>query len=201
MRRAHDPSAFRGRWLRCGRKPQQQRGDAGGLRGQGQLAAGDEIELPRLAPDFQHDRAERIAGERIGRGAQRALDVEGTHRHERARIEAKLAKPMHRQRTGFDLAKILPHPNQRPPRRHAPGQPCNESGRGCAVPAAFGKNLMQHTPREPALQRRIGFAMAKRDPVWRRGAMRLDALDVLAQDRKRASGADLTFATPLTVIS
>src|SRR6267142_5443490 len=45
MRRAHDPSGFRGRGPRLRRHPQQQGSDAGGLRGQCELAAGDEIEL------------------------------------------------------------------------------------------------------------------------------------------------------------
>ena len=82
MRRAHDPSGFRGRGPRLRRHPQQQRGDAGGLRGQRELAAGDEIELTRLPPDFQHDGAERIAGQRVGSGPQRGVGVGGAHGHE-----------------------------------------------------------------------------------------------------------------------
>ena len=189
MRRAHDPSTFRGRRRGLRRKPQQQRGDAGSLRRQGQLAAGDEIELPRLAPDLQHDGAERVASQRIGSRPQRAFDVEGAHRHQRTRIEAELGKPMHRQAACFELAKILPYPDQRPPCTDPRGESNDEAGRGCAVPAAFGKHLMQRALREPALQRRIGLAMAERDAVWRDSAMRLDALNARAQSRKRASHA------------
>jgi hypothetical protein len=89
MRRAHDPSRLRcrGLWLR--RQPQQQAGDARRLRRQRQLAAGDEIELPRLPPDFQHDGAERIAGERIGGGPQRGVHIGRAHCHQQARIEAE----------------------------------------------------------------------------------------------------------------
>jgi len=68
MRRAHDPSGLRRRGPRFRRHPQQQCGDAGGCRSQRELAAGDEIELARLPPDFQHDGAERIAGQRVGGG-------------------------------------------------------------------------------------------------------------------------------------
>jgi hypothetical protein len=57
------------------------------------------------------------------------------------------------------------------------------------MPATFGKHLMQRAPREPALQRRIGLAMAERDPVGRDSAMRLDALNALAQSRKCAPHA------------
>ena len=88
MRRAHDPSCFRGRGPRLRGHPQQKRGDAGGLRGQRELAAGDEIELARLPPDFQHHGAERIAGQRVGGGPQRGVGVGRAHRHQQPRIEA-----------------------------------------------------------------------------------------------------------------
>ena len=87
MRRAHDPSGFRGRRPRLCGHPQQQGGDAGGGRGQGEFAAGDEIELARLPPDFQHDGAERIAGQRVGGGPQRGVGVGGAHGHQQPRIE------------------------------------------------------------------------------------------------------------------
>jgi hypothetical protein len=96
MRRAHDPSGLRGRgqWRRC--QAQQQRSDAGRLRGQREFAAGDQIELPWLPPDFQHHGAERIAGQRIGGGPQRSIDIGGTHGDQRARIEAELNEPARR---------------------------------------------------------------------------------------------------------
>lgn len=115
MRRAYDPSCLRrrGLWLRC--HPQQQAGDARGLRGQRQLAAGDEIELTRLAPDFQHHDAQRIAGQRVGGGPQRGVHVSRAHRHEEARIDTELGPSAHRQRAGFNFGEILTHPHQRPP--------------------------------------------------------------------------------------
>ena len=57
-------------------------------RGQCEFAAGDEIELARLPPDFQHDGAERIAGQRVGGGPQRGVGVGGAHGHQQPRIEA-----------------------------------------------------------------------------------------------------------------
>jgi hypothetical protein len=89
---------------------QQQAGDAGALCCQGQLAAGDEIELPRFAPDFQHHDPERIAGQRIGGGSQRDVHIGGAHRHEKTRIETKFGQPMRAQRSGFDCREILTHP-------------------------------------------------------------------------------------------
>ena len=109
------------------------------LRGQSQLAAGDEIELPRLAPDFQHHGAQRIAGQRVGGGAQRGVHIGGAHRHQQARIEAEFGQSAHRQRAGFDFGKILPHPDQRPPRRQrVRARPAMKPGRRArsAVPSA-----------------------------------------------------------------
>ena len=88
MRRAHDPSCLRGRGLWRSRKAQQQCGDAGSLGGQREFAARDQIELPRLPPDFQHHGAERIAGQRVGGGPQRGVDISGAHGNQRTRIEA-----------------------------------------------------------------------------------------------------------------
>ena len=110
-RTIHRVSAVEG--AGCRRHPQQQRGDAGGLRCEREFSAGDEIELARLAPHFQHDSADRIAGERVGGGAQGGLGIGGAHGDDQPRIEAEFAKPAHRQRAGFEFGKILPHPDQR----------------------------------------------------------------------------------------
>jgi hypothetical protein len=155
------------------------------LRGQGQLAAGNEIELPRLAKNFQHDGAQRIAGQRIGRRPQRAVDIGGAHRHQTTRIEAEFGKPAHRQRAGFDVGKILPHPYQRPARGDASRQACDESGRHSTL-MSFGKHFMHCGQRKATAQRRIGAGMAERHLVG--GIcipMRFDALDASAQSRKR----------------
>ena len=185
MRRPHYPSCLRGRRRRLGCDPQQQRGDAGGLRGQRQLAAGDEIELARLTPDFEHHSAERVTGERVRRGAQRGFGVRRAHGGDKTRIEAELANPAHRQRAGFDIGKILPHPYQRPARRDPPREPGDKSG-GCRALMAFGKHFMQGGDSEPAAQHRICARVSQRDPVERmRIAGRFDALDAAAQGRKR----------------
>jgi hypothetical protein len=160
MRRAHDPSCFRGRRLRRGRHPQQQGGDAGGLRRQVKFSAGDEIELPRLAPDFQHHDAKRIAGQCVGGGAQRGIGVGRTHGYQQTRIEAEFAKPAHRQRAGFQFGKILPHPDQRPAPRQPPGKAGDKAG-GRRTLVAFRKHLMHRSHCETALQRRVGTGVAK----------------------------------------
>jgi hypothetical protein len=186
MRRTQNPSGLRGRGRRLRRHPQHQPGDPRGLRGQRQLAAGDEIELTRLAPDFQHDAAERIAGERVGGGPQRGVDVGGAHRHHETRIETEFDKPAHRQRAGFNFGKILPHPQQRPPCRHPPGKACDKTRRRGTLPAGFRKHLMHRAQSEAALQRRVRPGMPERHPVRPvRLARRLDALDAAAQARKR----------------
>ena len=186
MRRAHDPSRLRRRGPRLRRHPQQQRGDAGGLRGQSELAAGDEIELTRLPPDFQHDGAERIAGQRVGGGPQRGVGVGGAHGHQQARIETQFAKPAHRQRAGFEFRKILPHPDQRPARRDPPGEAGDEAG-GRRALMSLGEHFMHRGHRKPAAQHRVRCRMAERDLVEvMRIAMRLEPLDAPAQTRKRA---------------
>jgi len=185
MRRAHDPSRLRGGRRRRGPHPQQQRGDPGGLRGQSQLAAGDKVELPRLAKGLQHHGTECIAGKRIRRGAKCSLDIGGAHGDEQARIEAKLGKAARRQRTGFHFGKILPHPDQRFARGNPSGDPRKETGRGRAL-VPLGKHLMHGGKRQPAAQHGIGAPVAERDlvePVHLAG--RLDPLDAAAQGRKR----------------
>jgi hypothetical protein len=186
MRRAHDPSGFRGRGPRLGRHPQQQCGDAGGLRGQCKFAAGDEIELAGLPPDFQHDGAERIAGQRVGGGPQRGVGIRGTHGHEQPGIETEFTKPAQRQRAGFNFRKILPHPDQRPARRY-PSREAGDEARCRRTLMALGEHFMHRGDRETAAQRRIRCRMAKRDLVEAmRIAMRLDPLDAPSQTCKRA---------------
>jgi len=120
-RTIHRVSAVDGQ--RCRRHPQHQTGDAGGLGGQRQLAAGDEIELPRLAPHFQHHGAHRIAAERIGRRPQRAVDIGCAHAYQQTRIEPEFGQPAGRQRPRFNFGEILPDPDQRPAWRPAPSAP------------------------------------------------------------------------------
>jgi hypothetical protein len=187
MRRAHDPSCLRRRRQRLRRHPQQQAGSARGLRRQRQLAAGDEIELTRLPPDFQHHSAKRIAGQRVGGRAQRGVHIGGAHRHQKTRIETEFGQSAHRQRARFNFGEILPYPHQWPPCRRPPCEPCNESRRHSTLPACLREHLVHRPQGETALQRRIGFHMAERHPAMAAGiAMRLDALDVAAQGRKRA---------------
>ena len=120
MRRAHDPSGLGGRRPGVRRHPQHQAGRAGCLRGQCQLAAGDKVELSRLAPDLQHDGADRIAGERVGGRSQGMVDVGGVDTDETTRIQTKFGKPAHRDGARFNFREILPDPNHRTPRGHAP---------------------------------------------------------------------------------
>jgi hypothetical protein len=186
MRRTHDPSRFRRRGLWLRRRPQQQAGDAGGLRRQRQLAAGDEIELARFTPDLEHDEAQRIAGQRVGGGSQRGLHVGRAHRHEEARIETEFGQSAHRQRARFKFRKILPDPYQRLPCAHPPREPRDKTCRGSALPATFSEHLVHGAQGEAALQRGIRIGMPERNLARRmRIAVRLDAFDAASQTRKR----------------
>jgi hypothetical protein len=164
MRRTHDPSGLRRRGLRFRRHPQQQAGNAGCLRRQRQLAAGDEIELTRLPPDFQYDGAERIAGQRVGGNPQGGVDIGRAHRHHSAGIQAEFGPSGQRQRARFDFGKILTHPNQRPPCRRPPRKARDKTRGRRTLPAGTCEYLVHHAQREAALQRRIGPGMAERHP-------------------------------------
>ena len=158
------------------------------LRGQRQLAAGDEIELPRLAPDLQHDGAERVAGQRIGRRAQRALDIDARTVTTRRGSRPSSAKPCIDSAPDSSAQKSCR--TQSSGRRASPARVSPaKAGRGRAVPAAFGKHLMHRAAREPALQRRIGLAMPERHPVRRERAMGLDAWNAIAHGASAPSCA------------
>ena len=186
-RRTHDPSRLRRRGDRRGCDPEQKCGHARALGSQRQLAAGDEVELSRFTPDLQHHDANGIAGERIGRRAQRVFRIGCAHAHHAARIKAKFGQPAHRQHARFAFGKILPHPDQRPARCKARREGCNKSACRRALPAAFAKHLVQRAKGEPPLQRRVRVPMSQRHPARPASVARgLDALDAATQGRKRA---------------
>ena len=148
---------------------------------QRQLAAGDEVELLRLAPDLQHDSAHGITGQGVGSCPQCLINIGCADGDETARIEPKLRKPVHQDGAGFDFREILPDPYKRPPRGHAACKPRDKAGRRRALPSRFRKHLMQRAQSEPALQVCIGLDVPERHLAQATcRAMRLDALDVAA---------------------
>ena len=170
MRRAHDPSRLRRRGLWLRRHPQQEAGDSRHLCGQRQAAAGDQIELSRRSPDFQHDATKRIAGERVGRRPQRGVHIRRAHRHQKARIKAEFGQPAHRQRTRFNFGEILTYPHQWPPGRHPSRESCpsceadNEPRRRRTLPS-LGEHFVHRTDGEAALQGSIHVNMTEGHPV------------------------------------
>jgi hypothetical protein len=140
-----------------------------------------------LPPDFQHHGAQRIAGQRIGGGAQRGLHIGGAHRHKPTRIETEFGQTAHRQRARFNFGEILAHPYQRPQPGRPPRKARGKTRGRSTLPACFGKHLVHSAQGKAAQERRIGFPMAERHPARRIGiAWGFDALDVAAQGRKRA---------------
>jgi hypothetical protein len=117
-----------------------------------------------LPPDFQHDDAKCIAGERVGSRPQRGVHIRRTHGHQKARIETEFGQSAHRQCTGFNLGEILTNPHQRPPGCRPSREPCDESCRRGALPS-LGEHLVRRADGEAALQRRIRVRMTKRNPV------------------------------------
>jgi len=159
MRRAYDPSSLGRRWLGLRRHSQHKAGDARSLRGQRQFAAGDEIELSCLAPDFQHDDANRIAGQRIGGSPQCAVHTGRAHAHQKAWIKTEFGQPAHRHRARFNFGEILPYPQQWPYAGRPAREAGNKTGRRSALPAGVRKHFVHGSQNEPALQRRVGMLM------------------------------------------
>ena len=169
VRRAHDPSGLGRRRLGLRRHPQQQTGGARGLRRQRQFAAGNEVELSRLAPDFEHDDADRIAGQRVRGRPQRNFHIGRVHRHQEARIETEFGQPAHRHRTCFNRGEILPYPYQRPMWKFRCGcpacEPCDKTGCRRALPAGVCKHFVECSQGETAPKRRVGVRMPERHPA------------------------------------
>jgi hypothetical protein len=187
MRRTHDPPGFGRRRLGLSRHPQHEAGDARGLRGQRQFAAGDKIELPGLAPDLQHDHANRIAGQCVGGGPQGVVHIGCAHGDEKTWIETKLSQSAHRHRARFNLREILPYPQPWPMAGQSACKGGGKTGRRGTLPAGFRKHLVHGSQSEPTPQRRIGIGMPERHLLRGiRFPMRLDALDLGAQSRKSA---------------
>jgi hypothetical protein len=135
------------------------------LRGQRQLAAGDKVELPRLAPNLQHDDTDRIASQRVGDRPQRLIRISGAYTDEKTRIETQFSQPTHRQGARFNLGEILPDPNDRPPHGRATRKPCDKAGRRDTLPAGLRKHLVHGPQGEPALQACVGIRMSKYYPA------------------------------------
>lgn len=185
MRGADDPARLCRTRDRNACSPQQQARDARAARCQREFAAGDEVELFAVAPGFQHDAAQRIAGQRISRGPQCRLDIGRAHGDQQARIEAELTPAAHGQRAAFAFGEILPDPQQRPLCRDTMRK-AGDKARGRRAVPAFGEHLMHGATCEPALQRRVRLGMTERHAIRRIGiAVGLDALDAAAQLRER----------------
>lgn len=185
MRGADDPASFRRTRDRntCG--PQQQARDARPARCQREFAAGDQVELLAVAPGFQHDAAQRVAGQRISRGPQCRLDIGRAHGDQQARIETEFPPAAHGQRTAFAFGEILPDPQQRSLCRDTVRE-AGDKARGRRAVPAFGEHLMHGATREPALQRRVRLGMTERHAIRRIGiAVGLDAFNAAAQLRER----------------
>jgi hypothetical protein len=143
--------------------------------------------LSRFAPDFQHNGAQRIAGERVGGRPQRGVHVRRAHCHQEARIETEFGQSAHRQRARFNFGEILTYPHQGPPCRRPPRKARDKTRRRGTLPTRFREYLVHRPHGEAALQCRINVDMSERHSARRVGiAVRLYALDAAAQSRKRA---------------
>lgn len=120
------------------------------------------------------------------------------HRHQEARVEAEFGEATGRQRAVLPRGEILPHPQQRPPRREATGKPGDEAGRRRAMAAVFGEHLVQRAAHQPALQRRVGAGMAERHPRQPVGGA-FETADGSAQGRKRAHARAAHAPLPVVV--
>ena len=165
MCRTDNPARLGGGGLRRGSKPQHQGGDAALAGGERQLAARDEIERARLAPDLGNDRAERVAGKTVGGGTQYDFRRRRTHDYNLPRIETELRKTTHGQIAGLQRGKILPDPEHEAfALRDPPRQPQRKARGRCGLPTGSRKHLMHCAKRDAAFQRGIDACSPKRVP-------------------------------------
>jgi hypothetical protein len=122
--------------------------------------------LTRFAPDFQHDTANRIAGECVGGRPQGGVHIGRAYGHQQTWIEAEFGQSAHRQRARFNFGEILPYPHQGPACHRPSRKPCDESCRRGAL-APLGKHFMNCPEREATLQRCIDVHVPKRHPARR----------------------------------
>ena len=118
---------------------------------QRQLAAGNEVELFRLAPNLHHDDTHRIADKRVRSRPQRMVHVGGAYSYEKAGIETELDQPAHRHHARFNLGEILAYPHDGPAARRPARKRSHKAGRRSALPAGCRKHLMHGAQSESAL--------------------------------------------------
>lgn len=137
-------------------------GDAGLRGGERQAAAGDKIDILRIAPELEHDRAERPAGQSFQSRPQAAIRIGRAHDHNALRIETEIEQPRHRKLAERERREILANPEN----GTAAGNPYRQSGRKTrgrhALPFLRCEDFMQDAGFQPALQDGIRARMPER---------------------------------------
>lgn len=157
-KRLNAPAAHRGARMRFGGRPDQKNADAGFRGGMREPPRRRQIEDFRCAPDFDDDRAEGGAAQRLVSSAQGRQRLGRADKEHGFGIAPELQKS---DRVQFALViggHVLAHPDDlatpfpRPQR-----QTQSESARCGAVAAADGKHLMQRGARQSAAESAVDF--------------------------------------------
>lgn len=163
MRRRRQPARLCAAGLCAGCKAQEKRRDTLMRRRQRQPTAGHEIEGFGHARNFDDNRAQRRAGERIAGRAQGTHGIGRAKYHEARRIDPQFEKAAGGQFTEFQRGIILADPDQGPALPDPGSQRRRQPRSGPFGAGVRGEHLMQDAGKEPAVQTGIGAPVAKRD--------------------------------------
>jgi hypothetical protein len=139
---------------------QQDRGDTGGIGGEIELAACQQIQRLGHAGHFQQQRSNWRAGENIAGGGQGFGGIGGADKNKILRPSAQFRHALGMKAAIFQRLVIRPHPEQGPPfsaKRGARG-PDGETGGEAPCGPIPGVDFVQGPQGEAAAQRLVGFA-------------------------------------------
>jgi len=161
-RGAHGPTGLGGARIGFGREPDEDRRDVSLSGGEGEPAAGHEIEDFRLGRNLGDDRAKRGTGEPIGGGAQDLAGIRRAHQDHRIRVESQLDQPGGMKLAEFERGEILPDPEQRLSFAEPQAKACGKPRRRPAMAGIPREHFVQRALGEPAAEGLIGAPVAER---------------------------------------
>ena len=171
--------------LPVGANAQQKNGDAGIFRRPRQTQGGGKVERARRAENFDQRRPEAFAARRLDAGAQDRFRIPAARQRQGGGIDAEFGQSPAVQPSGLAFQKILPRPEERPPRRGAQGQSQTEAGGGGPVGAPGRMNLMQAGAAQAAAEKGVDRRRAQNEA---RSAIRRRRASVASPGDKAAQG-------------
>ncbi len=132
--------------------------------GQDQSSARRKIENPWRPRNFDDERAERCAGQRIGTRTQDGCRVWSAQQEKPVGIEPQFEEPGGRNFPMLQRGEIRPEPEDSSVPGRAGGQSCDKPGRYGLIARRGRKNLVQRPLENPPMQAGVRRAMPQRRP-------------------------------------